>query len=74
MSMKNLVQRMRISHKENLFKAKESYPHSITPVIEELERNHFWSDLTYDTVSVLVSHLGLKGYDPCYVAEVFDNR
>lgn len=73
-NMKNLVERMNASHRETLMKAREIFPCSINGIIGELERNHFWPELTYDTISALVSHLGLKGYDPSTISDVFDNR
>jgi predicted transcriptional regulator len=42
-------------------------------VMKELRTKGFWPELTYETVSTLVTHLGLKGYDPCYLSEVFEN-
>lgn len=71
--MIKLIERMRVSHLETLNVAKEMYPYSVTPAIKELETKGFWSDLTYETVGILVSHLRLKGYEPHHISEVFDN-
>lgn len=71
--MIKLIERMRVSYKEALLESKSKYPATFHSVMNELESKGFWSELSYETVSTLVTHLGLKGYDPCYVSEVFDN-
>jgi hypothetical protein len=72
--MRKLIDRMRASDKEILMSAACEFPFSISPVVEELERNRSYNDLTYETIGMLVSHLGLKGYGPSYISEVFPNE
>jgi predicted transcriptional regulator len=70
--MSKLIDRMSLPNKEILMESANKFPHTFKPVFEELETKGFWTSLTYETVSVLVSHLNLKGYDPCYISEVFE--
>lgn len=71
--MKKLIDRMPLSYREALNESKSKYPSTFKPVFEELETKGFWPSLSYETIGILVSHLNLKGYDPCYISEVFDN-
>ena len=70
--MSKLIDRMSLSNRETLIEASKKFPLTFKPVFEELETKGFWTSLSYETVSALVSHLGLKGYDPCYISEVFE--
>lgn len=71
--MKTLIERMKSEHRETLSASEKSYPNTFLSVMNELRTKGFWPQLTYETVSTLVTHLGLKGYDPCYLSEVFEN-
>jgi len=71
--MKTLIERMKSGHRETLSASEKSYPNTFYTVMEELRTKSFWTQLSYETVSTLVTHLGLKGYDPCYVADVFES-
>jgi hypothetical protein len=71
--MKTLFERMKSKHKETLSVSVVNHPFTMETVMKELRTKGFWPELTYETVSTLVSHLGLKGYDPCYLSEVFEN-
>lgn len=68
-----LIERMRVNYREILTASSTTFPNTFTSVMKELETKGFWPELTYETVSTLVTHLGLKGYDPCYLSDVFDN-
>ena len=71
--MKMLIERMKSEHRETIYESAKNYPNTFLSVMNELRTKGFWPELTYETVSTLVTHLGLKGYDPCYIAEVFEN-
>lgn len=71
--MKMLIERMKSDHRETIYESAKNYPNTFLSVMNELRTKGFWPELTYETVSTLVTHLGLKGYDPCYIAEVFEN-
>lgn len=71
--MKTLIERMKSEHKETLSVSVLNHPFTMKTVMSELRTKGFWPELTYETVSTLVTHLGLKGYDPCYLSEVFEN-
>lgn len=71
--MKTLFERMKSEHKETLSVSVVNHPFTMETVMKELRTKGFWPELTYETVSTLVTHLGLKGYDPCYLSEVFEN-
>ena len=71
--MKTLFERLSKENMETLIQGKEKYPNSIGQVNRELKSKHFWVDLSYHTVSVLVSHLNLKSHNPDVVAELFSN-
>jgi len=71
--MKTLIERMKSEHKETLSVSVLNHPFTMETVMSELRTKGFWPELTYETVSTLVTHLGLKGYDPCYLSEVFEN-
>lgn len=71
--MKTLFERMKSEHKETLSVSVVNHPFTMETVVKELRTKGFWPELTYETVSTLVTHLGLKGYDPCYLSEVFEN-
>ena len=69
--MKTLIERMKAEHIADLNKAKELYPVSVGLLINELETKKFFGHLTFDVIGVLVSHLGLKNYDPGTISSVF---
>lgn len=71
--MKTLIERMKSEHRETIYESAKNYPNTFLSVMNELRTKGFWPELTYETVSTLVTHLGLKGYDPCYLSEVFEN-
>lgn len=71
--MKTLIERMKCEYRETIYESEKIYPNTFHTVMSELRTKGFWPQLTYETVSTLVTHLGLKGYDPCYLSEVFEN-
>jgi len=71
--MKTLIERMKSEHRETLSESATTYPNTFHSVMNELRTKGFWSELSYETVSTLVTHLGLKGYDPCYVGDIFES-
>jgi hypothetical protein len=66
-----LLERMSDEHIEVLVKAQNEFPLTMKPVMEELNGMEYWTALSYQTVSVLVEKLNLKGYNPTYVSELF---
>jgi hypothetical protein len=68
-----LLERMSDGHIELLIKAQNEFPLTMKPVMEELNGMEYWTALSYQTVSVLVEKLNLKGYNPSYVSELFKN-
>lgn len=69
--MKSLIERMTVEHVNDLKRAELLYPISVGNLFKELETKKFYSDLTYDVVGTLVSHLGLRSYDPGTISSVF---
>ena len=53
---------------------KEKYPHSVGHVTKELKSNHFWTDLKYNTVAMLVSYFNLNSYSPVEIDKLFINK
>lgn len=72
--MKKLIERMKPENVQILREAEKSFPYSVGAVIKELETQNFWMELKYDTISILVSQLGLKGYDPTEICSIFENE
>ena len=72
--MKRLIDRMRICDRETLMEASKEYPASLTPLIGELKTKSFYSELTYEMIGLLVSHLRLSGYGPSHIAGIFPNE
>lgn len=70
--MKKLIERMTEENVHRLKQASEVYPLSVGALIKELETKSFYSELTYDVIGVLVSHLGLKSYDPSTISSIFN--
>lgn len=69
-----LLDRMNPKHIEVLVNAQTEFPLTMKPVMEELNNIGYWTSLSYQTVSVLVEKLNLKGYNPSYVSELFTNK
>lgn len=72
--MRKLIERMTSENVEKLRAAEKNFPYSVGAAIKQLETYGYWMDLTYDTIGILVSHLGLKGYDPSSINSVFENE
>lgn len=72
--MKKLIERMTSENVEKLKVAEKSFPYSVGAAIKQLETNSFWMELTYDTIGILVSHLGLKNYEPTTINSIFENE
>ena len=72
--MRKLIERMTSENVEKLKAAEKAYPYSVGSAIKQLETCGYWMDLTYDTISILVSHLGLKGYDPTSINSIFEHE
>lgn len=72
--MKKLIERMTSENVEKLREAEKVFPFSVGAAIKQLETQGYWMELTYDTIGILVSHLGLSGYDPSTINSVFDNE
>jgi predicted choloylglycine hydrolase len=52
----------------------EHYPHTLKIVLDELTTKHFFTDLTYHTVCILVAYLGLSSYGPRDVSLLFERN
>jgi hypothetical protein len=52
----------------------EHYPHTIERVVDELNTKHFFTDLTYHTVCILVSYLSLPSYAPRDISSLFEQN
>ena len=72
--MIKLIDRISTKNKEILMESVANYPFTMKSVMEELETKSYWTSLSYETVSALVSHLRLKGYGPSDISEVFENN
>lgn len=72
--MRKLIERMTSENVKKLKEAENVYPYSVGAAIKQLETQGYWMDLTYDTISILVSHLKLSGYDPYTINSVFENE
>ncbi len=71
--MKMLIERMKSEYRERISESAKKYPNTFLSVMNELRTKGFWPQLTYETVSTLITHCGLKGYDPCYLSELFED-
>jgi len=70
--MKTLYDRLNQEHKEVLSLEAEKYPTSVNILTYKLKSEHFWTELTYGEIAMLVSHLNLKSYDPVTITNLFD--
>ena len=52
----------------------EHYPHTIERVVDELNTKHFFTDLTYHTICILVSYLSLPSYAPRDISLLFEQN
>ena len=72
--MKTLFERLSEEHIKCLMSEKEKYPYSVGSVIKGLKENYFWTDLKYNTVSMLVSYFNLNSYSPVEIDKLFINK
>jgi formamidopyrimidine-DNA glycosylase len=72
--MRKLIERMTSENVEKLRAAEKNFPYSVGSTIKQLETQGYWMELTYDAIGILVSHLGLSGYDPSTINSVFENE
>jgi hypothetical protein len=69
-----LIERMRVSYREELERQLEIYPSTISYLVEELTTKRFYTELTYESITTLVSYLGVADCNPLAISEVFDNH
>lgn len=70
--MRNLFERLKPEHLQRLKDVEFIYPSTIPIIIQNLELNNFWSDLSYDCIFTLLNHLGIFDYSPSTIESIFD--
>lgn len=71
--MKTLYERLKQEHKDSLVLEAEKYPTSVNAIIDKLKSEVVWTELTYGEVSMLVTYLNLKSYNPVTIANLFES-
>ena len=71
--MKNLYDRLSPENQDKLKQELKLYPKSVQSVIDDLNKNEYWLDLTYDKITMLVTYLNLKDYSPVTINKLFNN-
>ena len=71
--MRNLFERLKPEHIEKLKSLEYLYPSTIPIIIQNLELNNFWSDLSYECIFTLLNHLGIFDYSPTAIERLFNN-
>jgi hypothetical protein len=68
-----LIERMRVSYREELERQLEIYPSSLSYLVEELTTKRFYTELTYESITLL-GYIGVTDFNPMSISEVFDNK
>ena len=71
--MKNLYERLKQEHKDVLVSEANKYENSVKILTDKLKLEHFWTELTYGDIAMIVSHLNLKSYDPVTITNLFES-
>lgn len=72
--MRKLIERMTSENVEKLRAAEKNFPYSVGAAIKQLETHGYWLELTYETIGLLVSHLGLKDHEPSTINSIFEHE
>lgn len=70
----NLYKRLKPEYREMLKEAQKKYPNSVDMMLEDLEYTHFYTDLRYSTVCMMVNYFDLKEYNPSTIDNLFNNE
>lgn len=71
--MRTLYERLKPEYKAMLESEGEKYPTSVNRLTDKLKSEAVWTELTYGEVSMLVTYLNLKSYNPVTIANLFQS-
>lgn len=72
--MKTLYDRLKPEYKTLLDQEAEKFPFSTNLLMSNLKTMHFYVDLRYGDVCILINHLNLKEYNPLTIDNLFQNE
>ena len=70
-NMKTLLERLEPEIRQELDRLDELYPNTLGDVYSDLENNHYFGELRYDTIVFIVNYCNLKDYSPKTIQEQF---
>lgn len=71
--MRTLFERLKPEYKAMLESEGVKYPTSVNRLTDKLKSEVVWTELTYGEVSMLVTYLDLKSYNPVTIANLFES-
>lgn len=71
--MRTLYERLKPEYKAMLESEMWKYPTSVNRLTDKLKAEVVWTELTYGEVSMLVTYLNLKSYNPVTIANLFES-
>lgn len=71
--MKKLFERLKPEYKAILESEGVKYPTSVNRLTDKLKSEVVWTELTYGEVSMLVTYLNLKSYNPVTISNLFES-
>lgn len=72
--MKTLYDRLKPEYKIRLDQEAEKFPFSTNLLMSNLKTMHFYVDLRYGDIAILINHLNLKEYNPLTIDNLFQNE
>jgi hypothetical protein len=69
-----LFEKLKDEHVITLHQVWHEYPSTIDALFDELNGKYYWIELSYKSICMLKSELGLKDYSPVSISEIFTDH